>query len=421
MKDILKYKDFVKLYLANTVSRFGDSIDMIAYGYMVYQLTGSKLLLATIYIFNVLPNILFSSFMGTIADYFSKKKLIIMGDFIRGTLVILTAYLYYMNLLETWHLFAFTFLTSTVESFVSPCKYATIPKLIPKKYYLTVNSTLESITKFVELVGLALAGAIIGLLGITGAMIINAVTFIVSAFIIVSVHFPKEERQKLTSKNYLQSYKEGIAFIFKKKVFLSIIAGMAILNFLVTPINAFSPAYVDEILGMGAEGLSYFSLAFVIGNIVGGFIVGKIGSKISLSKLTFIGLFFTGVFYTTLAIPAFTQYITPIISACLSMLLIGLFLPFSWGAMATFAMANVPKDMYARYSSVNNMFCMSANPLGAFVSGILVTYIGLANLLLLFGIIFVLTTFIPFSALIRYEKDQEDTASHQELASQKAS
>ncbi len=197
MKDILKYTDFTRLYLANTISRFGDSIDMIAYGFMVYQLTGSKLLLATIYFFNVLPNILFSSFMGTIADFFSKKKMIIIGDVLRSIIVLLTAYLYYMKLLETWHLFIFTFLTSSIESFVSPCKYATIPKLIPKEHYMTVNSTLESVTKFVELVGLALAGAIIGGMGVTGAMIINAVTFILSGLIITTVRFPKEK----TSKN----------------------------------------------------------------------------------------------------------------------------------------------------------------------------------------------------------------------------
>ncbi|WDV44613.1 MFS transporter [Clostridiaceae bacterium M8S5] len=405
MKEIFKFKSFMKLYIANNVSRFGDSIDMIAYGFMVYQLTGSKLLLATIYVFNMLPNLLFSSFMGTMVGFFSKKKLIIIGDFLRSAIVLLTAYLYYAKLLETWHLFVLTFLTSTIESFVSPSKYVTITKLIDEKHYLTVNSTLQSITKFSELIGLALAGTIIGAIGVSGAMIVNAITFITSGFIITTIVFPVESHQELTSNNYIKSYKEGFQFLFNHKTFLVVIISFALLNFLVTPINALAPAYVDEILNMGAQGLSYFSLSFVIGNIIGGFIVGKIGSKFAISKLTFVGLFVSGIFYSTLSLPAFTTYFPPIYFACLSMLLMGIFLPFCWGAMSTFIMTNVPKEMHARFISINNMIGMSATPLGAFVSGIVVTYIGLKYLLLLFGIIFVLLAFIPYTALAKFENN----------------
>ncbi|MTI69292.1 MAG: MFS transporter [Firmicutes bacterium] len=405
MKEILKYRDFIKLFIANLISRFGDSIDMIAYGYMVYKLTGSKLSLATIYISNVLPNILFSSFSGTIVDFFSKKKITVLGDVLRGSLVFITAFLYSQNLLVTWHLFFFTFINSTIETFVSPCKFSTIPKLIDEKHYLTINSSLKSITKFIELIGLAIAGTIIGFIGISGAIVIDGVTFLISSLIICFVKFPIEESKKLTKNNYIKSYKKGMNFVFEKKFILSFIISLALLNFLLTPINALAPAYIKDILKMGPEGLSYFSLSFAMGSILGGIVVSKIGKNLGIKKMLFVGLFFTGLFYSSLSLPAFKDMFRPIILACFSMGLIGIFIPFATAALTTFLMTVTPKDMLARVGAVINMFSLSANPLGAFTSGLISSFIGLKFLILGFGILFMITTLLPVVAYSKYQKD----------------
>lgn len=399
MKEILKYKDFMKLFIANTLSRFGDSIDVIAYGFMVYSLTGSKILLATIYMFNVLPSILFSSFAGAVVDYFSKKKIVVFGDFVRGGLVILTAYLYYKEMLLPWHLFALTFLNSTIEAFVSPCKSATIPKLIDEKHYLFVNSTLQSVTKFFELIGLALGGAVIGWIGIPGAMLIDSGTFLISGAILLITRFPKEEKKVLTRKNYANSYKEGLSFVFKGKVIFSLVMSMALLNFLLTPINALAPAYASDILEMGPKAISYISIAFVIGNILGGIIVGKFGKTFSIKTLVALGLSLTGISYALMALPKFIGLFSPIYIACGAALSVGFFVTFASAGLSTFFMTYIPKEMMARVSSVMSMFALSAMPLGAMVSGIVSSIIGLEYLILLFGLLFVITTLLPLNAL----------------------
>lgn len=407
---ILLYKDFMKLFVANTISRFGDSIDMIAYGYMVYQLTGSKLLLATLYVFNVLPNIVFSSFAGTIVDFFSKKKIIVLGAFTRGLVVLLTAYLFHVGQLQTWHLFILTFINSTIESFVSPCHSATIPKLIDEEHYLFVNSTLQSVTRFFELMGLAIAGVVIGFIGIPGAMIIDSITFVVSGLIILTAIFPSEERKPLTLTNYSHAYKEGLTFVFKQKGFLSLVLGMAVLNFLLTPINALAPAYVEDVLKKGPEAIGYFSIAFVIGNILGGLIVGKIGENISFKHMISFGLSLSGIAYTMMALPAYTNELSPLFIACGAAFLVGFFVTFASSGLSTFFMTFIPKEMMARVSSVIGMFALSAMPLGSLTSGIISNYLGIEYLIILFGILFVLSTLLPLSALKVMEKNIVSTS-----------
>ncbi len=63
------------IILANIISRFGDSIDMIAYSWMVYQITGSTAWLTIILGVNMMPTVFFQPLFGGLTEYFNKKKL----------------------------------------------------------------------------------------------------------------------------------------------------------------------------------------------------------------------------------------------------------------------------------------------------------------------------------------------------------
>ncbi|OQB98608.1 MAG: enterobactin exporter EntS [Spirochaetes bacterium ADurb.Bin110] len=86
LKNNRKYTLF---QLANLISRFGDSLDSIAFGWMVYDITKSALSMSLFFLINVLPNLIFSLPAGVIADRKSNKKLILVGYAGRG-LVVLT-------------------------------------------------------------------------------------------------------------------------------------------------------------------------------------------------------------------------------------------------------------------------------------------------------------------------------------------
>lgn len=75
--NIIKHeKNFRYMILANLISRFGDSVDAIAYSWMVYQLTGSTAWLSVILGVNMVPTVLFQPFSGALTEYFRKKKLL---------------------------------------------------------------------------------------------------------------------------------------------------------------------------------------------------------------------------------------------------------------------------------------------------------------------------------------------------------
>ena len=76
-KDVLKQKEYVKLIIANLISRFGDSIDAIAFTWLVYAITGSAAWSAIIFAVNQLPSVLVQPFAGALVENMDKKKIIL--------------------------------------------------------------------------------------------------------------------------------------------------------------------------------------------------------------------------------------------------------------------------------------------------------------------------------------------------------
>lgn len=119
-RDLSSQKEYLKLTMANAVNRFGDSIDMIAFSLMVYQLTGSASWVAVIFGINALPSILFQPFAGAIVERLHKKTIMILADIGRGVIVGVTAVLLMLDLLQPWILLVLTFINSTLESLRIP-------------------------------------------------------------------------------------------------------------------------------------------------------------------------------------------------------------------------------------------------------------------------------------------------------------
>ena len=171
---------FIKLIIANVINRLGDSIDSIAFTWLVYELTHSALWSTIIFGANILPTILVQPFAGALVEKMNKKWIMVSCDVTRGLLVAFIAFAYINSILNPWMLLTITILNSIVESLRVPSGIAIVPSLLREDSYsegLALNATLS---RMMELIGLAMAGLIIGLLGISGAILIDAITFFLS-------------------------------------------------------------------------------------------------------------------------------------------------------------------------------------------------------------------------------------------------
>lgn len=172
-RPLFKQRDFLFTLFGNTISRFGDSIDAIAFSWMMYEVTGSASLMALIMAVNYLPTILLQPLSGVLSEKMNKRLTIICCDTIRGIMILTTAILFWNGLLSAPVLFAVVLILSSVEAFEMPAASAFSVRLLPKELYATASALRGSVSRAAELIGLACAGGLVAGLGVPAALMID--------------------------------------------------------------------------------------------------------------------------------------------------------------------------------------------------------------------------------------------------------
>lgn len=373
-----KIKSFMLIIASRVIIRFGDSIDSIAYSWMVYMLTGSKALMGALFAFNYVPGILFSLFTGVLVDRWPKQRIIFIAHLSRGAIVALTAFLYWKGLLQPWHLFLFTFLNSTLECFASPAEMALVPRVLPKELLLKGNSVSSTASRTSELIGLAAAGALIATIGISGAILIDSLTFIIGGLLVGFVRTAPEPSSaagtKADQKSYWTEFKEGFAFIRSFRLLFTIMIVAAFVNMCLIPFNVLNPVYVKEVLQSGPVGLSILSIGIVVGMIVSGLWMSHKGSSYKKSTLIVTGFLMLGFFYAMMYIPGLLPA-SPLTAAAIFSFGMGTAIPLINTTTSTYLMEVTPREMLGRVGALFGMVCTCAIPVGSLLAGIAAEYI----------------------------------------------
>lgn len=398
MKSLFQLPNFMKLTIANFISRFGDSIDSIAYAWMVYKLTGSKLLMGTLFAVNAIPNIVLSPFSGVLADHFEKKKTIVLCDLGRGLIVMLTALLFGFGYLRTWHLFIFTIINSTLETFSAPARTSIMPLILTKEQFLSANALSSSISSFAQLIGLGAAGFLIATINISGAIFVDAVTFIISGFLIflMAVKGDVKSDRKLDAKDYVSDLKDGFKYILENKLILLTILAAMVTNFSLSPLNVLQPVYVSEILKSGPEVMSYTGIAMLTGVIISGILVGQFGSKFKKSLLITTGFMLVGATYSALSLPELIQLskLDGIMIAVILFFLFGTALPLVNSTIGTYLLENTKQEILGRVSSLLSMVCLCAAPIGSALTGIVAELTSISVIFIAMGVLIILVSLL---------------------------
>ncbi len=385
-KDIFKQKEYLKLVLAGLISRFGDSLDSLAFTWLVYQVTGSAVWSAIVFAVNQLPEIVVQPFAGALVEGVNKKGLIFGSYLIRGGIVAALAILTYADMVTPWILVVFTFLITTVEAFGLPAGMAIVPMLLPQEYYEYGTSLKATLSSVVELMGIALGGVIIGVFGIYTAIFIDAVTFFGAAAILSFVRI-KEKHVRLErgcAGSYLENLRSGIAYVKEQPVIRNFCLMAVVMNALMVPFNSLQGPIVSELFGQGPEFLSIMGVVMVLFTVLGSLLFPYVSKRISVRRMLVGGGIAIGAGLYLLTIGPFFQRSVFVLYGIggLSSLLMGAGVSIFMGALNVQFMKCVSKEYLARSGAIFNAAAAAAVPLTSFLISALATRFSVGEILM---------------------------------------
>lgn len=406
-KDILRQKEFMKITLAGVINRFGDSIDAIAFTWLVYALTGNATWSALMFAANQLPSVLVQPFAGALVEGMEKKKLMVVTDIIRGVITVGLAVLYITNLLNPWIMLAFTLVNSSVEAFRLPASLAVMPKVLEEKYYAHGTSLSSTLNRIVELVGLGLAGVIISALGIGTAIAIDGISFFGSAFVLNLLRIRENNlrREKLTCKSYAITLRDGLSYLKGQPVIRNFCLLSVLINAVIVPLNALQTPLIQEVLGQGSGLLSAFSLALTIGMGIGSFIYPRISPLISVRRqFTGCGIFIGICMYCYTLGTGFTSHVYAIYALAITVsFALGMSVSIMAAALQVQFMKAVSKEHLARVGSIFNAGASAASPVTSLAVSAFAAFFSVSQIFKLCALICVIIFIIMALVRVRLE------------------
>lgn len=266
---LLGTRDFGFLWAGQVISQIGDGLTKVALLWFVYELTGSALKMTLIGMLQTIPPLLLGPLIGVYLDRLPKKPVMIWIDVLRTVLILLIPVLYALDWLTLNRLYALVFFTAIVSTVFGPALASSVPLIVARTQLTSANALLQSSTNLGVLIGPAISGFGIALIGAQNVLYVNAGTFFLSVLCLLPIRvrrlgLPRDEMER--SPHLIHEMWEGFRFVFlKHRPVLELMITAALYSLASSALIFMLPVFAKQLLHMGPVELGWLWSALGIG------------------------------------------------------------------------------------------------------------------------------------------------------------
>jgi MFS family permease len=358
-------------FVGQSTSLIGTWMQTVAQQWVVYSLTGSKVLLGLVTFANSLPTVLFLLPSGVLADRFSRRRIMYLTQTTMMVLAFILAGLLAAGLLEIWHLMVLAFLLGVANALDAPARQAFAVEIIEDRSDLpnaiALNSTIFNLGR---VLGPALAGWILAVWGPVWCFTLNGVSFLAVLGALLMMRFPLAGPSP--SRTVSRNVREGLDFALRHPVILPVmllVGCAALFTFSFSPLM---PAYAAEVLAVDERGLGLLVSAVGLGALMGSLVVIGFSRTGRQGTVFRAGAWLYPISVVTLAVSR---------SFPLSMILLlmaGFGLVIQNASANTIIQSSVSDSLRGRVMSVYLMIFFGAVTVGALLAGFVSQLVGVA-------------------------------------------
>lgn len=375
----LKSRNFRLYFGGMCISLIGTWIQQIAMSWLVYRLTGSIFLLAMVTFMSQIPILLVTPFVSVFVDRIDKRKILIFTQSFSMCQALLLALLTFSGSIAVWHILLLSLLLGCVNALDNPTRQAFYPDLVPQAHLgnaIALNSTVINGSR---LIGPAIGGILIGMLGESWCFLLNGISYIGVIFALFLMKLPHSVPQN-NRQNLLTDLAEGFTYVSSSIPLRALLLLMCVVSFFGLPLMTFFPAYVKDILGGDSTMLGYLLSCTGIGSLSAALLLAVRRSVPGLSKVISISAFLLGLCLLQISFIA-----TPWMAAILCVF-IGFTIIATVASINTLLQTLSDEDKRGRVMGYLAMAFTGITPLGSLALGALEKHSGLPSIILVSGI-----------------------------------
>ncbi|RAN73943.1 MFS transporter [Bacillus sp. SRB_331] len=385
MNSVLKNRSFFFMWIGSAISELGGAFGTLCNSILVYELTGSKTALSSMWLLYFIPSLILQLISGPYIDKWSRKWIMIFSQWMRASVFLLPLVMLVTSSIEVWHVYVVQIIIGLITPLYTPASQAITPSIVSKEQLQDANAYIDGMTRLMMFLAPVLGGIVIHFIGMKLTLFFVCVCLFISGGLLLFIT-EKRIKQELR-KTWLEQFLHGFTYFFTKTVIVWLGIFLTFVQFGVGVTMVTNLPYIKDELSAGYAEYGYFMAGFPLGYVVGSMLVGKVKYR-SRRLLMLGGLFVGGLTYISLGLN------NSIIIAIVIEVIAGICIAFFNVHNTTICQQTVPSNMIGKVFSVRLFFIRSAMPLGVLLGGILSEMWGVRVLYFIIGSIICVTSLI---------------------------
>ncbi|NWJ45662.1 MAG: MFS transporter [Chloroflexi bacterium] len=272
----LHHRNYRLFFFGQLVSLIGTWMQNLAQGWLVLKITNDPLALGLVTALQFLPVMFLTLFGGIIADRLPKRRTLLFTQTSAMSLAFILATLVSFNIVQLWEIYVLATMLGLVNAVDMPVRQSFVSEMVGKEELMNAVALNSSIFNAARVVGPAVAGLLIGWIGIAPAFWLNGFSFVAvltGLFLMRDAELFGGIGKKPTGKIFVH-LKEGLGYTLHTPAVNIIMILVGIVGLLGVNFNVWIPVLANNYLKVGAEGY---------GILMSGIGVGALGRALTLA------------------------------------------------------------------------------------------------------------------------------------------
>ena len=364
----LQHRNYRLYWLGQLSSVLAQNMEGVAQSWLVLELTDSPLLLGLTGLTFAAPTIALTLLGGVVADRTDRRRVMILSQSASASMFFILATLIVLESIALWHVMSLAFVSGCVRAFDRPSRMALLPQMVPKEDIPNAVAVGSTIWQLNRLVGPALAGMLIYLIGIGPTYYFCFCASLIAVGLWLGIRLTSSPAAA-ASGGVMQHMIEGLNFIRKNDVYFTFI-GMTFFNSVFgMAYLILMPVFARDVLDVGSQGFGFLQSAGGAGALIGVLMVAWFSHSRGKGRQAIFGAMVFGFLVISFALSK---------SYPLSLVLafaLGVTSQFYMTTISAILQLNLPNELRGRVMGLYGLV-WELMPVGGMIAGAIAEYAG---------------------------------------------
>lgn len=275
-------------------------MDQVARGWLIYELTNSKLQLGLVRGVEAIPLLLLSPVAGSAADRYSRKIQLLVSQVVDGLLFAALAMLIFTGRIEPWHIYVTAFAMASVQTFQQPSRLSMIADAVPSSHLTNAIGLNAIVFNVARSTGPALAGLLIAAFGTGGSYTVQAAFYFLATVWTVKLRPVQHSSGAAHGRSdggdsFGRSIIEGWKFSWRNEAVRTALLIAMSASLFIAPVVTLLPVFARDILGVGATGQGLLLASMGVGALCSSVLIASFGDRLPRGLIMLVGVALYGL------------------------------------------------------------------------------------------------------------------------------